>query len=54
MHCARPKHVADTGEQPFVTGLHELSASDVHSLHVTMQLVSSCLTFSPLLRLPET
>ena len=33
---------------PCDAGIHELSASDVHSPHVTMRLVSSCLTFSPL------
>ena len=33
---------------PSDVGLHELSASDVHSAHVAVRLVSSYLTFSPL------
>lgn len=31
-----------------VAGLHELSTPGVHSIDITADLVSSCLTFSPL------
>ena len=37
-----------SGGPPSDVGLHELSASDVHSAHVAVRLVSSYLTFSPL------
>ena len=46
--CACTGGKATRTSSPYDAGIHELSASDVHSPHVTMRLVSSCLTFSPL------
>ena len=51
--CACTGGKATRTSSPYDAGIHELSASDVHSPHVTMRLVSSCLTFSPLPPLPS-
>lgn len=44
----RRSSLCASGGQPSSAGLRELSTSRLHSTHVAMRLVSSCLTFSPL------
>ena len=43
----RPLSLLTCAKQSFA-GLHELSTLGVHSIDITADLVSSCLTFSPL------